>query len=656
MTARTLPTPTQAPPSTLPTLLSTDQDQLAPSATLAAAPWDGEELLRSLQRLGVAHDLQESDLTLPDLQQAASSSSSSSSSASRMSMLLSRLSLLLSDLSRLQEDQIRTHLPTLLDRASGVQSLEGQVREVRRLLADVEVGVEKLSNPTRRSLVRLERDQRRLRRLHSVQDLLGGAARYVSTARRLETHLQTLFDGDDDGDVVGDAQCRAMVDAAHCLESLASLTAPPLTSLAFIASYSPSITAARGQVVDKMESSIVAGLRDLSPSLLSTSLQTADVLGLLPDLVSDLLRDLTDVVKRCVVKALGSIDRREWDAALADDEAASSSSPSSSPAPYRSKRHQQQGQQRDMRRVTRAQDAFCAHFDTLMTTEMTAVCSKIYLLQRVLGLMRAARTRKEDDGGEGGDEEEDEGGESNSRTLLDDSVKVSRLEQRTGECITDICVFDHILILVFPPISTRPTLPSLSTLLSRFVLTLPVTHLLSPSSFVLTLIRILALMLLPPPPLPLIPSSTLVHVTLTHPAAADSRRTADAPLLAHALDVPRVEPLVACARVLLGHAAARSPHSPPPAARGASRHTLPPHLGIAPLASSRLLFRKDGRLDGHQREWRCKRGRGQWESRTGGRLSQEEYRVVVGRGASELGAVRIPLHSSVSSLWRQGAM
>lgn len=329
-------------------------------------------------------------------------------------MLLSRLSLLLSDLGRLQETQIRAHLPALLQSASNVQSLESQVRDVRRGLDDLEVGVERLSRPTRTSLARLQRDQERFKRLNAVQDLLRQASQYVHVARRLETHLQVLFDEEDDRQ---DAQVeQAMVDSAHCLESLTTATTPPLSSLQFIQSYTPSIQSARAQVIDKMETCIVTGLRDLSPSLLSSSLQTADILGVLSDLVSDLLHDLTDVVRRCVVRAVGVVadHRREWDVALSEQQQdGGAHASSSSPTPYRSKRAQTRNHATTSSPVTALQDSFCQQLHTLMTVEMTAVCSKIYLLQRVLGLMSARG---------GGEEDAD----NNPRTLLDEGVKVGR--------------------------------------------------------------------------------------------------------------------------------------------------------------------------------------------------------------------------------------
>lgn len=46
-----------------------------------------------------------------------------------------------------------------------------------------------------------------------------------------------------------------------------------------------------------MEDLVVTGLKDLSPSILNDSLQTALNLGLLPSLVADLVGDLTDVIR-----------------------------------------------------------------------------------------------------------------------------------------------------------------------------------------------------------------------------------------------------------------------------------------------------------------------------------------------------------------------
>ncbi|CAO1614989.1 unnamed protein product [Sympodiomycopsis kandeliae] len=433
--------------SSLPQTSSSPGHDLTPSngQERPQSSWDGVALLQSLQRLGIGHDLKESDLTLPDLQQHASSSSSSQSSA--LSMLLSRLSLLLSDLSQLQETQIRNHLTTLLDSASRIQSLEGQVRDVRRSVSELETGLEKLSAPTRKSLVRLKRDQKRLKRLHSVQDLLGHANQYVTLARRLEGYLKLVFDEPegDDSKTIQQQHEQALVDSAQCLESISSSLRlhPSLTSLSFVQSYTPSIQSARGQVVDKMESSIVNGLRDLNPSLLSSSLLTADILGVLPDLVNDLLHDLSDVVKRRVSHAFATISdthgRREWENALKEMEyysnhdTSSSSTPASSStqyASYRSRRGAQQQQQVSAppggssstmtnSPTAKVQKVVCEHLHTLFTSEMTAVCSKIYLLQRVLGLMKSRRKHSSDRVVEQEDTEKE-----SIRTLLDEGIKI----------------------------------------------------------------------------------------------------------------------------------------------------------------------------------------------------------------------------------------
>ncbi|CAO1616519.1 unnamed protein product [Jaminaea pallidilutea] len=356
-------------------------------------PDDPAALLDSLKSIGLATDLSTTDLSITSTSaSAASSRSSSSSSSSSLSILLSRLSLLLSDLSRLIEAQVRENLTQLLLEASRVQGLQSSVHNVRKTIVELDSGLEKSRAPVRNGVTRIKRDQRRLRRLNELTLLAKEASRFVWLARGLESSLKTLFsDGTKEADSIkGDhdrleqAREEALVRSARALQDMDVVLNKPdskVAGLAFVRSYKPSIDTARSQVLDRMEQSIVLGLRDLNPSLLSSSLLAASSLNVLQDLVKDLMNDLTDVVRKRVEVAFASVD-------------GSSGAETGSSSYYSSYRSNRRGANNAPSPSVPDQAALAAvaalsnRLTTLMSVEMTAVCSKIYLLQRVLSLMR----------------------------------------------------------------------------------------------------------------------------------------------------------------------------------------------------------------------------------------------------------------------------
>lgn len=403
---------------------------------------DPAGLLTSLKGIGLATDLRIEDLAITSqtATQAASSSVASSSSASSresslLSILLSRLSLLLSDLSRQIERHVRTNLLPLLAEAGRVQELQGCVHEVDRSIAELERNVSEPRNQVSGSLSKLKRDHNRLVRLTESSSLLKEASQFVRLARSLEADLKILFE-DVDGIAAGDSSGsvsksngtngstattqaqtetssanksrsrqqqvlqrsreEALVRCAQGLETIEKLVSasPQLGRLGFVASYMPSIASARTQVLDTMEHSIVLGLRDLNASLLSSSLLAANSLGVLQELLQDLMNDLIDVVKKRVDVALIFAD--------ADDSSPQDTTHYASYAPSRrSQTHNASG--RDEERtmtdkehatLQKAVTALLSRLNVLITVEMTAVCSKIYLLQRVLRLMPKSQNAK----------------------------------------------------------------------------------------------------------------------------------------------------------------------------------------------------------------------------------------------------------------------
>lgn len=80
----------------------------------------------------------------------------------------------------------------------------------------------------------------------------------------------------------------------------------PLQTLDFVQAYAPLVDKARDAIITEMEAMVVSGLGSLNQPLLSSSLQTAHNLGLLPELVSNLVADLNDAVGQRVRRAFDS--------------------------------------------------------------------------------------------------------------------------------------------------------------------------------------------------------------------------------------------------------------------------------------------------------------------------------------------------------------
>ncbi|KAG6886258.1 hypothetical protein C0993_006668 [Termitomyces sp. T159_Od127] len=107
----------------------------------------------------------------------------------------------------------------------------------------------------------------------------------------------------------------------------------PLSSIAAVAAHVPFIEDARTKITREMESMVLAGLTALNQSLLASSLQTAYNLRVLPQLVQNLILDLSQAVEDCIRSAfdLTKISKE----ALSKD-AATINSPQSPPT-YRSR-------------------------------------------------------------------------------------------------------------------------------------------------------------------------------------------------------------------------------------------------------------------------------------------------------------------------------
>lgn len=250
----------------------------------------------------------------------------------------------------------------------GIEALDTEVQALRR----------KVGDPFRR-VVEL---QEGLRRYDAAGELVGRVARVVRVARRLEGQMEVLFskkekgeEGEGEDAVLGAVRGRDLARAALLISELSTLLALEeeaegcsILEVKLVTDLLPTIDSARGTVVEYMEDMIVRGLRDLSPIMLASSLQTAFNLNTLPSLVRDLLSDLTEVVKERTASAfdLDTLSRQL-------------NHPTPSTSGRRGEKRQQQEEQLWA-------DAIWKRLESLIVTEMGAVCSKVYLLEKVLKL------------------------------------------------------------------------------------------------------------------------------------------------------------------------------------------------------------------------------------------------------------------------------
>jgi hypothetical protein len=283
-----------------------------------------------------------------------------------------------------------------------------------------------------------ERFARLVRRLQGQMRSLNVTDKKIDDRNRLDRLDEVDGEGEGPEDDVLDAELgeergRGLSRAALTLSEIATLIDPQLarpknlaieleqgealeesgktllSGLDFVKEMLPFVDEAREQITDYMEDMVVRGLRDLvslssalsltslrpsserllllisslqSPTLLSTSLQTAFNLGQLADLVRDLLADLNDVIRDRVVAAF---DMQSLAKELGMREP--SLHQTSTYTSYKFKRGQSQTESSAQNASSqRWNSALWMRLETLVVGEMGAVCSKVYTLEKVLSL------------------------------------------------------------------------------------------------------------------------------------------------------------------------------------------------------------------------------------------------------------------------------
>ncbi|KAH9166239.1 Golgi transport complex subunit 5-domain-containing protein [Lactarius sanguifluus] len=339
-----------------------------------------------------------------------------------ISVAIAKLNYGIDDVSKQIKNVVITHHEDLLEQAAGVGEISGSLQTVRDGLDALDSSLEKLRQKFRTPYQIMQASVKRLQRLQQVSDVLRRTSRFTTLAKRLQTQMAELGDGADgvgarpkappssaalDGrrsatpglDYEGERE-RSLAQAAVTIAELGDLLeilsdeptaiseeAPPvdagplssrhipLRSIDAVAVQIPFIDSARSKVTADMESMVLEGLSQNQP-LLATSLQTAHNLRLLPDLVQNLVSDLSTAVE-ARIKAAFDVSQ------ISKELNAKDPASSSAALAYKSRVRQ------EPTNVTAPQwaNALWNRLSSLIE-DMAGACVKVYTLEKVLKLKK----------------------------------------------------------------------------------------------------------------------------------------------------------------------------------------------------------------------------------------------------------------------------
>ncbi|KAG6820510.1 hypothetical protein H0H93_015983 [Arthromyces matolae] len=339
-----------------------------------------------------------------------------------ISVSISKLNFCVEDVSKQVKNVVSTHHQALLSQAASAYDLSGSLVSVR--------GARRLRLKVRVPYKSLQAHVSRLKKLQQASDILRRTSRFVILARRLQLQMEamehataaeesanplkpenpnitkplnveddreriiakaalsiaelvSLLDGPGDGkdvdylnehgEQISDIECPT-------LEKENGVQEPdvPLRSISAVAGHVPFIEHAKAKITNEMESMVLSGLATLNQSLLASSLQTAYNLRVLPQLVQNLISDLSHAVEDRIRNAfdLNKISKE----VLAKD--AMGSPLPQSPPTYRSR------VRTEPTNVTAPQ--FTA---TLWSRLETLIEDMVYTLEKVLKLKKDAVTQ-----------------------------------------------------------------------------------------------------------------------------------------------------------------------------------------------------------------------------------------------------------------------
>ncbi|GBE81467.1 hypothetical protein SCP_0311960 [Sparassis crispa] len=341
-----------------------------------------------------------------------------------VSVAISKLTFSIDDVEKQVKNVVTTHHEELLVQAAGVTELEGSLSSVSNGLNELDLSLEKYVSRTFRST--LQTHVSNLERLQQASDILRRMSRFVILTRRLEIQLAEMNKGEASdtadtpkskndadrplstlthtdsalGNADEDEKERTISKAALTVAELTALldNGPTdqradteeesntgkrvsLTSIKAVAAHLPYIDAARARITTDMETMVITGLTTLNQSLLASSLQTAHNLRVLPELVQNLVTDLSDAVESRI--------RSAFDITRISKEVVAKDPASASPGVlYKSR------VRTEPTNVTAPQwtAALWNSLESLIE-EMADCCVKVYTLEKVLKLKRDTVTQ-----------------------------------------------------------------------------------------------------------------------------------------------------------------------------------------------------------------------------------------------------------------------
>ncbi|TBU41671.1 Golgi transport complex subunit 5-domain-containing protein [Dichomitus squalens] len=263
-----------------------------------------------------------------------------------VSVAISKLTFNLDDVEKQLKNVVTTHHESLLVQAAGVSGLESSLGSVRTGLNELDSSLEKLRVKIRMPYQSLQKHVTKLDQIQQASNILRRTSRFVILVRRLEVQLAEMNKTDTSaaiesaksnsastsaGTSAGRAETplaenedekeRAIAKAALTIAELTTLLNPPavgeasadeqsagdhipLSSIKAVAAHLPFVDAAHARITSDMEAMVLTGLGTLNQSLLASSLQTAHNLRVLPDLVQNLVSDLSQAVEDRIRTAL----------------------------------------------------------------------------------------------------------------------------------------------------------------------------------------------------------------------------------------------------------------------------------------------------------------------------------------------------------------
>ncbi|KAG2015937.1 hypothetical protein CC2G_009155 [Coprinopsis cinerea AmutBmut pab1-1] len=334
-----------------------------------------------------------------------------------ISVAISKLTFGIDDVSKQIKSLVTAHHEHLLVQAASASNLSGSLVSVRSGLTELNHSLEKLQQKVHVPYQNLQLLVTRLQKLQQASDILRRTSRFVILARRLQLQMkevQAAPEGKREksseessglasatiaaGMEIEDDKERAVAKAALTISEISTLLDGPsgqseasdassgisLRSITAVAAFEGFIEDARSQINDEMEQMVISGLKNLNPTLLASSLQTAFNLGVLPQLVSNLLIDLSSAVEDRI-KAAFDLSKISKDAVAKEP---STSPLSQSPAIYKSR------VRTEPTNVTAPQwsSALWTRLEG-MFDEMAECCIKVYSLEKVLKIKKDPTTQ-----------------------------------------------------------------------------------------------------------------------------------------------------------------------------------------------------------------------------------------------------------------------